>query len=79
MATFGEGVDFASIMLCMTSFSCLLLEKSSILQVKRRCAESDTCKIHPPLQRLPWIHQIVHFIQIKLDNLNQSSGQSDEK
>jgi len=46
---------------------------------RKRCrAEHNTCKIHHPLQRLPWIHQIVHFIQIKIDNLNQSSGQSDE-
>ena len=35
-------------------------------------------KSSPPLQRLPWIHQIVHFIKIKIENLNQSSGQSDE-
>ena len=45
---------------------------------KRRRAEHKTCKIHPPLKRLPWIHEIVHFIKIKIDNLNQSSGQSDE-
>ena len=32
----------------------------------------------PPLQRLPWIREIVHFIKIKIENLYQSSGQSDE-
>ena len=45
---------------------------------KRWHADHDTWKIHPPLQRLPWIHQVVHFIKIKIDNRNQSSGQSDE-
>ena len=49
----------------------------SCTQTRKRClADHDTCKIHySPMdtKRLPWIQKIVHFIKIKIDNLNQSS------
>ena len=82
MSSHSNGENFVSIRQAVgeknTKVLCRQKNRQTNKEEKDVVQSTVLAKSTPLLQRLPWIHQTVHLIKIKIDNLNQSSGQSDE-